>query len=123
MSSLRNPNRRPTHPGAILREDSLPTLSMTQTELAELLGVSRLSVSELLHERRALSPKMATRIATLLQTTPESWLRMQTAVDLWEIQQQPSKLGNVKPLPKSRLAGGRLALGLQEPSIVVRRRD
>jgi addiction module HigA family antidote len=104
MSSLRNPNRRPTHPGAILREDVLPALSMTQTELAQLLGVSRLSVSELLHERRALSPEMATRIATLLQTTPESWLRMQTAVDLWEIQQQPSKLGTVKPLPKSRLA-------------------
>ena len=104
MSSLRNPNRRPTHPGAILREDVLPALSMTQTELAQLLGVSRLSVSELLHERRALSPEMATRIATLLQTTPESWLRMQTAVDLWEIQRQPSKLGAVKPLPKSRLA-------------------
>jgi plasmid maintenance system antidote protein VapI len=47
---------------------------------------------------------MATRIATLLQTTPESWLRMQTAVDLWEIQQQPSTLGNIKSLPKSRLA-------------------
>ena len=41
MSSLRNPNRRPTHPGAILRDDVLPALSMTQTELARLLGVSR----------------------------------------------------------------------------------
>ena len=104
MSSLRNPNRRPTHPGAILREDVLPALSMPQTELAQLLGVSRLSVSELLHERRALSPEMATRIATLLQTKPESWLRMQNAVDLWEIQKQPSKLGTVRPLSKSRLA-------------------
>lgn len=104
MNTLRNPNRRPTHPGAILREDVLPALGMTQTEFAVLLGVSRLSVSELLHEKRALSPEMAARIATLLHTTPESWLRMQTAVDLWEIHQEPQLLAAVKPLPKKRLA-------------------
>jgi addiction module HigA family antidote len=104
MKTLRHPNRRPTHPGAILREDVLPALKMTQTELAELLGVSRLSVSELLHEKRALSPEMAVRIATLLSTTPESWLRMQEAVDLWQIGQQPAKFAGVKPLPKRRFA-------------------
>ncbi len=104
MKSLRNPNRRPTHPGAILREDVLPALKMTQVELAERLGVSRLSVSELLHEKRALTPEMAARLAKLLNTTPLSWLAMQTAVDLWELEQQPAKLAAVKPLSKSRLA-------------------
>lgn len=103
MKSLRNPNRRPTHPGAILREDILPALKMTQTELAELLDVSRLSVSELLHEKRALSPEMAVRISKLLNTSPESWLRMQEAVDLWTVQQETTKLIAVKPLSKSRL--------------------
>jgi antitoxin HigA-1 len=38
-------------------------------------------VSELLHEKRALTPEMAARIAKLLRTTPESWLRMQAALD------------------------------------------
>ena len=104
MKSLRDPSRRPTHPGEILREDVLPALSMTQTEFAERLGVSRLSVSELLHEKRALSPEMAVRVGTLLGTTPESWLRMQEAVDLWEIRQQPAKLAGVKPLAKARRA-------------------
>ena len=104
MKTLRNPNRRPTHPGAVLREDVLSALKMTQTEFATLLGVSRLSVSELLHEKRALSPEMSVRIAKLLNTTPESWLRMQEALDLWEVQQQPGKLSAVRPLPKSRLA-------------------
>ncbi|MBA2410189.1 MAG: HigA family addiction module antidote protein, partial [Gammaproteobacteria bacterium] len=80
--TMRNLKRRPTHPGALLREDVLPVLDMTQTEFARRLGVSRLSVSDLLHEKRALSPDMAARIARLLDTTPESWLRMQTAVDL-----------------------------------------
>jgi addiction module HigA family antidote len=103
MKSLRNPKRRPTHPGAILREDILPALKMTQTELAELLGVSRLSVSELLHEKRALSPEMAVRIGKLLNTSAESWLHMQEAVDLWAVQQETSKLVGVKPLPKARL--------------------
>ena len=104
MKSLRDANRRPTHPGAVLREDVLPALAMTQTELAGLLGVSRLTVSELLHEKRALSPDMALRIATLLQTSPESWLRMQEAVRLWELRQQPVKLAAIKPLSKARLA-------------------
>lgn len=103
MKSLRNPKRRPTHPGAVLREDVLPALKMTQTEFAELLDVSRLSVSELLHEKRALSPEMAVRIGKLLNTSPESWLRMQESVDLWTVQQETSKTITVKPLTKSRL--------------------
>ncbi len=102
MKSLRNPKRRPTHPGAILREDVLPALGMTQTEFAQLLGVSRLSVSELLHEKRSLSPEMAVRVARLLRTTPESWMRMQVAVTLWELA-QTGILAEVEPLTKKRL--------------------
>ena len=75
--SLRNPNRKPTHPGAILREDVLPALEMTQTELARRLAVSRLTVFELLHEKRGLSADLAIRLGKLTGTTPESWLRMQ----------------------------------------------
>jgi len=86
-----------------LREDVLPALRMTQTELAERLGVSRLTVSELLLEKRALSAEMAVRVAKLLRTTPESWLRMQEAVDLWDLAQDPKRLASVKPLDKRLL--------------------
>jgi addiction module HigA family antidote len=85
MMRLRNPNRKPTHPGAILREDVLPALAMTQTEFARRLAVSRLTVSELLHEKRGLSADLAIRLGKLTGTTPESWLRMQEALDLWEL--------------------------------------
>jgi antitoxin HigA-1 len=103
MRSLRNPRRRPTHPGAVLREDVLPALNMTQTELARRLGVSRLSVSDLLLEKRALSPEMAARVAKFLHTTAESWLRMQAAVDLWELEQHPERLATVQPIDKRLL--------------------
>lgn len=98
MKSLRNPNRRPTHPGAILLEDVLPGLGITQGKLAELLGVSRLTVSQLIHEHRALSPDMAMRLERLLGTSAESWLRMQEAVDLWEARRQPERFESIRRL-------------------------
>lgn len=98
MRSMRNPKRKPTHPGELLREDVLPALKMTQTEFARRLGVSRLSVSELLLEKRALSPDMAVRIARLTRTTPESWLRMQEALDLWELEQHPKRYRHIEPV-------------------------
>lgn len=98
MTSLRNPKRKPTHPGAVLREDVLPALGMSQTELAKRLDVSRLSVSELLLEKRALSADMAVRIAILTNTTPESWLRMQEALDLWELERDPKRYKRIEPV-------------------------
>lgn len=98
MKSLRHPNRRPTHPGAILREDVLPALDITQGRFAELIGVSRLTVSQVLHEHRALSPDMALRLEKLTGTSAESWLRMQEAIDLWEVRQQPERFASIKRL-------------------------
>jgi addiction module HigA family antidote len=59
----------------------LPELNITQQELADRLGVSRRTVSEILNEHRPLTPDMAIRIGKLLNTTPESWLRMQQTLD------------------------------------------
>jgi len=80
--------RKPTHPGAILREDVLPALGLTQGDLAMRLGVSRRTVSEIVHERRPVTPDMALRLARLLGGTPESWLNMQRALDLWELERE-----------------------------------
>ena len=98
MKSLRDPKRKPTHPGELLREDVLPALKMSQSELARRLGVSRLSVSELLLEKRAMSPDMAVRIGRLTKTTPDSWLRMQAAIDLWELERDPRRYRHIEPV-------------------------
>jgi len=97
MRSLRNPNRMPTHPGAVLREDVLPELGWTQTELAERLMVSRQTVSDLLHERKSVTAEMAIRIARAVGGTPESWLRMQEALDLWAAQMKFKKNPKIAP--------------------------
>jgi addiction module HigA family antidote len=67
----------------VLREDVLPELGWTQGELASKLMVSRQTVSDLLHEKKAVTAEMAIRLARTIGGTPESWLRMQQALDLW----------------------------------------
>ena len=76
--------RRPTHPGEMLREDFLPDDGDTVSGLATALGVSRQTVNELLRERRAVSPEMALRLGRLFGNSPEFWLNLQRAVDLWD---------------------------------------
>ena len=95
-------NRKPTHPGAILREDVLPSLGLTQGELAGRLVVSRRTVSEIVHERRPVTPDMALRLARLLGGSAESWLNMQRAVDLWELQRGRTEVyDRIEPVASS----------------------
>lgn len=91
--------RKPTHPGEMLREDFLPDYDLTVAGLAESLGVSRQSVNELLRERRAVSPEMALRLARLFGNSPEFWLNAQRAVDLWiAAQSVQAEVDRIKPL-------------------------
>ena len=55
--------RKPTHPGAIFREDVMTPLNLTVTDAAYMLGVSRKALSEFINEKAALSPEMALRIS------------------------------------------------------------
>ena len=96
--TLRNPSRRPTHPGEILREDVLPALKLTQKEFADRLGVSRLTVSEILLEKRVVTPDMAIRLGKLLGNGPEIWLRMQQALDIWDLEQDQKRYRHIEPV-------------------------
>ena len=88
MSVVNNKNltRRPTHPGEMLREEYMPDYKLSVSELAGRIGVSRQTVNELVHERRALSTEMALRLAQLFGDSPQSWLNLQRNVDLWDIE-------------------------------------
>lgn len=88
MPTLRRKKRAPTHPGALLRKVVLPELGITQGEFAARQSVSRRSVSEILHERRPLTPDMAIRLGRLMGNGAGLWLRMQQAVDLWALEKE-----------------------------------
>jgi len=91
--------RRPIHPGEILREDFMPDYDLSVSGLASALGVSRQSVNELVRERRAVSSEMALRLAKLFGNSPEFWLNMQRAVDLWDAQVAiEDDMRRIKPL-------------------------
>ncbi len=91
--------RRPIHPGEILREDFLPDYDLTVSGLASALGVSRQSVNELLRERRAVSPEMAIRLARLFGNSAEFWMNLQRSVDLWDAESAiKDDVLHIKPL-------------------------
>jgi len=84
--------QEPTHPGAILREDVLPALRVTQAEFARALGISRQALSAILNERAAVTPEMALRLGKVCGNGPGLWLRMQQARDLWRAERELAKV-------------------------------
>lgn len=99
IPNTRAMQRRPVHPGELLREDFMPDYGLTVAGLAEAAGVSRQSVNELLRERRAVSPEMALRLARLFGNSPEFWLNAQRSVDLWDATQKlKGEVNRIKPL-------------------------
>ena len=84
--------RKPVHPGEVLREDIIIPLGLTVTEAAKRLKVNRKTLSSLLSCKTSLSPKMAVRIARATGTTPQSWLYMQAKLDIWTAEQQADEV-------------------------------
>ncbi|SRR5712692_3151674 len=75
--------RAPNHPGGILKRQYLEPLSLTASQLARALGVSRKAVSKIINERGSISADMALRLSQAFNTTPELWLNLQRNYDLW----------------------------------------
>ena len=82
---MRTMNRPPAHPGRILQNLYLSPLGVTNTQLAETLGVSRKAVSTIVNEHKSVTPEMALRLSRAFpNTTPEFWLNLQRTYDLWQ---------------------------------------
>ena len=74
----------PPHPGSIVKRQCLEPLGLTVTRAAKGLGVTRQALSELINERTGISVEMAIRLSKAFGSTPEIWLGMQMAYDLWQ---------------------------------------
>ncbi|HVL71200.1 MAG TPA: HigA family addiction module antitoxin, partial [Beijerinckiaceae bacterium] len=69
----RHPDRRPTHPGALLREVILPALRLPKTQVARLLGISRESLYRILDEKQPVTPAMAVKLGKLCGNGARLW--------------------------------------------------
>ena len=78
----------PPHPGGILKRQCLEPLGLSVTAAARHLGVSRQSLSELVNERAGVSVDMAIRLTKAFGSSPETWLSLQMAYDLWQAQRR-----------------------------------
>ena len=78
------PMDNPTHPGEIVRWECLEPLGLTVTRAAQGLGVTRQALSNVVNEKAGVSVEMAHRLSQAFGSTPETWLRMQMAYDLWQ---------------------------------------
>lgn len=82
----------PPHPGKIVKKALIEALGLTITEASRQLGVGRLTVSNLIHEKAGISPEMAVRLSIALGTSSEMWANMQTLYDLWQAEKKRKKL-------------------------------
>ena len=75
-------NRIPTHPGEILLEEFLVPMEMSQTQLAEAMGVPIQRVNTLVSGKRGVTPETAILLSRVFKTSPEFWMNLQACYDL-----------------------------------------
>jgi addiction module HigA family antidote len=80
-------HRKPTHPGEILLHEFLEPMELSQVELAQKMGVPIQRVNTLINEKRDMTAETAILLSRVLKTTPEFWMNLQDARDLYEAQE------------------------------------
>ncbi len=102
--TAKRPDREPTHPGVLLRDDVFPALVMSVAHFAKLLGVGRQQLHRILSGDSGVSPEMALRLGKLCGNGPEVWINMQVALDLWRARQAlGSELDSIESIDALRL--------------------
>ena len=82
----------PPHPGGIVKRQCLEPLGLSVTRAARGLGVTRQALSELVNESTGVSVEMAIRLSKAFGSTPETWLGMQMAYDLWQARERAEEI-------------------------------
>ena len=98
--SRRHPDLPPSHPGEILREIILPAVAQPLRDVAKALGIPPRQLSELVNERRALTPDLAIRLEAAFGRSAPAWLRLQETYDLWHARREI----DVSLIPKFKAA-------------------
>ena len=102
---MRNTKRRPITVGQMLTIEFLEPMNIELSELADAMGVHRNSISRIVHDKGTLTTPMAIKLGTALGNTPEFWLNIQHAVELWDVrnkayEQEANNVRQILPVIK-----------------------
>ena len=97
---MRARKRPPTHPGQIIKGLYLEQFSITISDLAKVLGISRKTLSKIVNERSSITSDMALRLSRAFNTSPELWLNLQRNYDLWHASHNSNDWKNVQPVER-----------------------
>lgn len=87
----------PPHPGETLREDVLPEIGLTVTDLARRLGIARETLSRILHGRAPISADLAVRLERAGLGKARMWMGVQADYDLWQAEHRAQPA--IEPIP------------------------
>jgi len=91
------PMKNPPHPGGVVLDECIEPLGLTITQAAEALGVTRVTLSELVNGKRGISPEMAVRLSKAFGGSAESWLVQQAQYDLAQVKADRIKVKRLEP--------------------------
>src|SRR6516165_2083019 len=94
--------KNPPHPGLSVRHDCIEPCGLTITDAAEVLGVTRQTLNNLVNGKAGISPEMAIRLDKAFGGGAETWLRLQMAYDLAQARRHEADI-DVKPVSRDRL--------------------
>src|SRR6266849_926756 len=84
--------KNPPHPGGFVLRQCIEPFGLTITDAAAALGVTRTTLSELVNEKRGISPEMAVRLSKVFGGSAESWLTQQAQYELAQVRTDRIKL-------------------------------
>src|SRR5690348_14266369 len=100
-STMLTTKRKPATVGEILIEEFMQPMGLTQTALAQAMGVQRKHVNELCNDRRTVTAATALILARVFGNSADFWLNVQRRSDLWEAMNSPrhrERIKRAKPL-------------------------
>lgn len=96
-------NRPPTSPGEMLKEEFLEPMGLTQQQLADSIGISYQRINELINGKRGITTSTALRLAKYFNTSPDFWLILQRANDLYRVREKEAEqIEQIQPIISDR---------------------
>lgn len=90
--TVTGPMLDPSHPGDLVRHECLEPLGLTVTKAAQVLGVSRKALDNLVNRRAGVSPEMAVRLAAAFGGSAQAWITMQANYDYAQVRQREAAI-------------------------------